>query len=52
MQNKPVVILAAITGGTQRDREGAVVPTTPTEIREALEAVEVCPALALSLADD
>ena len=27
-------------------------PTTPTEIREALEAVEVCPALALSLADD
>lgn len=34
MENKPVIILAAITGGTQRDREGAVVPTTPAEIAD------------------
>ena len=34
MSNEPVVILAAITGGTQRDREGAKVPTTPAEIAD------------------
>lgn len=42
MQNEPVVILAAITGGTQRDREGAVVPTTPAEIAD--EAYRCCQA--------
>ena len=31
---QPVVILAAITGGTQKDREGAKVPTTPEEIAD------------------
>jgi 3-keto-5-aminohexanoate cleavage enzyme len=34
MHQQPVVILAAITGGTQKDREGAKVPTTPEEIAD------------------
>lgn len=31
---RKLIILAAINGGTQQDREGAVVPTTPAEIAE------------------
>jgi 3-keto-5-aminohexanoate cleavage enzyme len=34
MANKKIVIVAAMTGGTQQDREGAKVPTTPKEIAE------------------
>lgn len=41
MSNKPIVILAAITGGTQSSREGAEVPTTPEQIAdEALRCYE------------
>jgi 3-keto-5-aminohexanoate cleavage enzyme len=32
---KKLVILAAINGGAQQDRDGAKVPITPTEIAEA-----------------
>jgi 3-keto-5-aminohexanoate cleavage enzyme len=34
MNTDKVVILAAVTGGTQQDREGAKVPVTPEEIAE------------------
>src|SRR5450631_270730 len=34
MKNNKLVILAAITGGSQQDREGAKVPCTPAEIAE------------------
>ena len=35
MDNKKLVILAAVTGGSQQDRNGAKVPCTPAEIAEA-----------------
>ncbi|MEX0802362.1 MAG: 3-keto-5-aminohexanoate cleavage protein [Candidatus Binatia bacterium] len=35
MGGKKLVILAAVNGGAQLDREGAQVPTTPAEIAEA-----------------
>jgi len=35
MSKKKVVILAAVTGGSQQDRDGAKVPCTPAEIAEA-----------------
>jgi 3-keto-5-aminohexanoate cleavage enzyme len=35
MAAKKLVILAAVNGGAQQDREGAKVPTTPAEIAEA-----------------
>jgi 3-keto-5-aminohexanoate cleavage enzyme len=34
MSLKPVVIIAAVTGGAQRSRDGAFVPITPEEIAE------------------
>lgn len=34
MQKKKLVILAAITGGSQQDRDGAKVPCTPAEIAD------------------
>jgi 3-keto-5-aminohexanoate cleavage enzyme len=34
MQKKKLVILAAVTGGSQQDREGAKVPCTPAEIAD------------------
>jgi 3-keto-5-aminohexanoate cleavage enzyme len=41
MSDKKIVILAAITGGSQQDREGAKVPSTPAEIAdEALRCYE------------
>jgi 3-keto-5-aminohexanoate cleavage enzyme len=36
--SKKIVILAALTGGTQVDRDGAKVPTTPQEIADAAYA--------------
>jgi 3-keto-5-aminohexanoate cleavage enzyme len=35
MSKKKLVILAAVTGGSQNDRDGAKVPCTPVEIAEA-----------------
>jgi 3-keto-5-aminohexanoate cleavage enzyme len=35
VQSSKFVIVAALTGGTQQDRDGAKVPTTPEEISEA-----------------
>jgi 3-keto-5-aminohexanoate cleavage enzyme len=35
VNSKKFVIVAALTGGTQKDRDGATVPTTPSEIAEA-----------------
>jgi len=34
MQKKKLVILAAVTGGSQQDRDGAKVPCTPAEIAD------------------
>ncbi len=34
MSKKKIVVLAAVTGGSQQDREGAKVPCTPSEIAE------------------
>ena len=36
MQKKKLIILAAVTGGSQQDRDGAKVPCTPADIAETM----------------